>query len=147
MKILLLKDIAGIGQKGALKEVSDGFALNKLIPSKQAVIATPEKIAEHERRMADFAKEQEKQEKAWREQKGRIEGAHIALAVNANTQGQLYEKVSAKDIAAALREKSFVIPVENIEIGMPIKHTGSWPVVIRLGSHEAKIVVEVTSKQ
>ena len=48
MKIIFLKDVKGVGQRDALKDVSDGYALNFLIPQGLAVQATPDKIAAHE---------------------------------------------------------------------------------------------------
>ena len=39
MKVILLKDVKGTGKKGEVKEVSDGYARNFLLPKKVAVIA------------------------------------------------------------------------------------------------------------
>ena len=39
MKVILLKDVKGTGKKGEMKEVSDGYARNFLLPKKMAVVA------------------------------------------------------------------------------------------------------------
>ena len=44
MKVILLKDVAKIGRRFEIKEVPDGYALNKLIPKNMAQFATPENI-------------------------------------------------------------------------------------------------------
>ena len=49
MKIVLLKDVAGVGQKNDVQSVSDGYALNFLIPKKLAVAGTPKAIAHAKR--------------------------------------------------------------------------------------------------
>jgi len=49
MKVLFLKDVGGVGQRGTIKDVSDGYALNALIPKGLAVQATPDKIAAHKK--------------------------------------------------------------------------------------------------
>ena len=41
MKVILLRDVAKIGKRYEIVEVPDGFALNKLIPKKDAEAATP----------------------------------------------------------------------------------------------------------
>jgi len=46
MKVILTQDIKGIGKKGEIKEVKDGFARNYLIPSNLAIIATKQNIIE-----------------------------------------------------------------------------------------------------
>ncbi|MEK7130946.1 MAG: bL9 family ribosomal protein, partial [Patescibacteria group bacterium] len=44
MKVILLRDVAGIGRKGEVKNVSDGYAGNFLLPKKLAQVATPNAI-------------------------------------------------------------------------------------------------------
>ena len=47
MKVIFLKDVAKVGQHGTMKDVSDGYALNFLIPRGLAIQATPDKVAAH----------------------------------------------------------------------------------------------------
>ena len=44
MKVIFIQNVAKQGKIGDIKEVADGFAVNVLIPKKQAVIATPSSI-------------------------------------------------------------------------------------------------------
>ena len=44
MKLILLQDIQNIGKKGEIKDVSDGFAMNFLLPQKKAVLATTKNV-------------------------------------------------------------------------------------------------------
>ena len=68
MKIILLKDIINLGKKGELKNVSDGYALNFLIPQKLALVASSKKINE----LAVMTqKDQERQVKA-KDEKNKI---------------------------------------------------------------------------
>ena len=53
MKVIFLKDVGGVGQRGSIKEVSDGYAMNFLIAQGLAVQATPEKVAAHARQEAE----------------------------------------------------------------------------------------------
>ena len=45
MKVILLKDIAGIGRKGDVKDVAEGYAQNFLLPRKMGVVATEKEVA------------------------------------------------------------------------------------------------------
>ena len=44
MKVILLNDVKGQGKKGEMKEVSDGFARNYLLPRKLAVEANADNM-------------------------------------------------------------------------------------------------------
>ena len=48
MKVMLLKDVPGVGHKNEIKCVSDGHAFNMLIPRKLAVASTTSTIANAE---------------------------------------------------------------------------------------------------
>ena len=45
MKVILLKDVKGVGRKFEEKEVSDGYALNFLIPKNFALVADKTSLA------------------------------------------------------------------------------------------------------
>jgi len=49
MKVILLKDVKGVGQRGKIVEVKDGYAYNFLIPHKAAEQATPENVTDARR--------------------------------------------------------------------------------------------------
>ena len=49
MKVILSQDITGVGRKGEVKNVSDGYAGNFLLPKKLAQVATPAAIASAEK--------------------------------------------------------------------------------------------------
>ena len=144
MKVILLRDVSGIGQKGALKSVSDGHALNYLIPNKLAIMATAEAQKEIEKQRADDAQARAAREKEWIALSKQLSGARVSIQANASPQGHLYEKISAIQVSAAIqKELKLAIPPSAISPKMSIKQTGEWPVEVKLGSHSANMIVLV----
>ena len=65
MKVILLKDVKGTGKKGEVKEVSDGYAKNFLLPKKMAVVADNTNIKElNEKNKSKELKAQKEYEEA-----------------------------------------------------------------------------------
>ncbi|HWO07241.1 MAG TPA: 50S ribosomal protein L9 [Candidatus Paceibacterota bacterium] len=143
MQIILLRDVAGVGQKGSVKNVSDGYALNYLIPNKLAQLATADALKGLEKRLADENARRAAQEKEWEAIVGRMKNFTLLVRARASTQGHLFKKIAAEDIARVLAEQGIDVPADAIAPKMAIKEIGAWPVVIRLGSHEATITVDV----
>ena len=56
MKVILLKDIKGLGKKGEEKEAADGYARNFLLPENLAQPATVENIAKLQRQTEEKAR-------------------------------------------------------------------------------------------
>jgi large subunit ribosomal protein L9 len=143
MKVILLRDVAGIGPRGSVKDVADGYALNFLMPNKMAKLATPEALKDLDRKIAEESLRREAQEKEWVVTAEKLKKFTLMLRANAGKEGHLYKKISAADIGRVLREQGIDVPEEAIVPKMPIKQIGSWPVEIEFGTHKATITVDV----
>lgn len=143
MQVILLKDVAGVGQKGHVKTVADGFALNSLFPKKAAMLATPQALKDLEKKNADDRAHRAAQEKEWDAIFEKMKKFNLMLRANASEQGHLYKKIGADEIAKLLREQGVDVPEESIRPKMAIKQTGNWPVEIKLGEKSATITVDV----
>jgi len=144
MQVILLRDVPGIGQKGSVKSVSDGHALNYLIPNRLVEMATPDKLKALEKQKADDSEAAEARDKEWRELAKKLEGARVTITANASQQGHLYEKLAGAHVAVAIREQlKTSVPPEAIEPKMAIKEVGEWPVEVKLGTHKATLIVVV----
>ena len=143
MKVILLRDISGVGQKGSVKNVSDGYALNHLIPNKMAQMATADALKNLEKKNAEDKAHRAEQEKEWAAIAEKMKNFTLMLRANADAKGHLYKKISPAEIAKVLGEQGIDVPEESVQPKMPIKQTGTWPVEIKLGSHSATITIEV----
>lgn len=144
MKVVMLQDVGGVGQRGTVVDVSDGYALNFLIPNGKAVQATPEKEAEARRRIASDNEAKEKEAAALRAAVHAMSGARIELRAKASEKGGLFKSIGAHDIARAILDKKGArIPETAVVMERAIKETGEHPVIIRAAGEEARIVLAI----
>lgn len=103
MKVILQRDVKGLGRRGEIKEVPQGYATNFLMPHKMAVEATPRAVADHEVRTAREAGERAVAEGLVRETLATVDGKRVPLAAKANEQGHLFARLQAAEVVAAIQ--------------------------------------------
>ncbi len=147
MKIILLKDIPGVGVRGAIKDVSDGYAMNSLIPQKLAAPATDERVKAYEKEIRDKVASEKKKESDFDNQARLLENAKISVRVDANDKGHLYKQLSPDEIAERVR-KELGVPVEKSTIVLKeqIKSLGRVDAEIKLGKKKVPLTVFVERK-
>jgi large subunit ribosomal protein L9 len=79
MKVILLKDVKGVGQRFEEKNVSDGYAANFLFPKQLAVIADEAGRKKVEQAKAQGAKKHAMEERALAEKEAKRREKHEAL--------------------------------------------------------------------
>jgi large subunit ribosomal protein L9 len=141
MEVILIQDIAKIGKKGELKNVSDGYARNFLLPKKLVKIATPEAISEALRK-----KEKESQaenQKNLRQLSDSIRQKKITLRAK-EKKGKLFGSIGTKEIQNALKIENITIEERSIILETPIKKVGEHKIKIRLANGiETDIILAV----
>jgi large subunit ribosomal protein L9 len=147
MRVLLRGDVDGVGRRGDVVNVSDGYARNFLFPTGQALKATDgiEGQATSMRRARDLRNARD--EGAARTQADVLNGATITVTARAGETGRLFGSVTTLEVADALRaQKGVEIDRESIVLAEPIKSVGVTEVPIRLfGDLSVSISVEVTA--
>ena len=134
MKVLLIKDVKGLGKIGEMKEVKDGYGKNFLIGNKLALHATNEVM----RKYGSDQKKKKENDIAELEKIKEIEKAlgDVKLTVKRKlgANGSLFGAVTKDEIAHALEDQHKIqIDKKTIEIDHAIKHTGSFDITIKLG--------------
>ena len=134
MKVLLLEDVKGLGKKGEVCEVKDGYGQNFLIAKNKAKHATNEVINKYKAQQRHQA-ELEALELEQRKQLAKsLESITLTLEKKGNN-GALFGSITKEEIATTLQEKHRLhIDKKEIDIQTPIKHIGEFVVIIRLGS-------------
>ncbi len=146
MKVILLQNVAGTGQKGDIKEVADGYARNFLIKKNLARPATSdalEKIQAQERKQA---KQMERELKDSQDIAGKIDGSEIEILAKVSVGGTLYSAVGADKIAQEVKKQlGFSIKSNQVELNKAIKECGEFEVKIKFPHRlEAELRVKVS---
>ena len=145
MKVILLKDVGGVGQRNALKDTADGYALNFLIPRGLAVQATPEKIAQLERQLAEETKSSAEKHAGLAAQIKAADGKKIVVRLKANEQGHLFKGVKKDDVARELANVfGALIDADSVVGALPvIKETGEYLIHLAGAGAEAAVTFVV----
>jgi large subunit ribosomal protein L9 len=140
MKVILLKDVKGVGKRFEERNVSNGHASNFLIPKKLAVPASGHIANEIRIRIEQETLGREKEGERLTQEIARISGIILKVNLRSNEQGHLFEKLDRQKIQLLLeREKSVRINVENIALDKPIKEVGKYNVPLKFSNSDGEI--------
>ncbi|MBR4158294.1 MAG: 50S ribosomal protein L9 [Oscillospiraceae bacterium] len=143
MKVIFSVDVRGQGKKGEMKEVSDGYARNYLLPKGLAVAATQDNLNAMKLRDAAKKRQMELEKAAAQENAKKLEGIIVKVKAKAGDSGRLFGSVTSKEIADALAEQhGIVIEKNKIVQAEPIKSFGSYEVKCKFG-YEISGVIHV----
>ncbi|MEK3985667.1 50S ribosomal protein L9 [Paenibacillus sp. VTT E-133280] len=148
MKVIFIKDVKGQGKKGQVKEVSEGYASNFLLPrglvrpATEGNVKTLENQAAAEQRRKDNEKEEAQQLGK------KIDELTLTMKAKAGEGGRLFGAITSKQIAETLAAtQSISIDKRKIELGEPIRHLGVFQVSIKLHTEvKATLKVQVTEE-
>ncbi len=150
MKVILLQDVKNQGKKNDIVNVSDGFALNFLIPRGLAAPATQGVINEAaDKKTAEKIRLEKAKQKAL-EDKETLSSATVHVKVKSGSaEGKIFGSVTTKEIAAELNAMGFAVDKKDITLKEPIRKLGRDFVEIRLFhgiSAKVNVVVEPETK-
>ncbi len=132
MKIVLRTDVNGLGKRGDIAEVADGYARNYLLPRGFAYEATPgnlKRISAERSRLE--AAESERRDAATDLAK-RLEEVQLTFSARVGEEGKLFGSVTAADIAQQLEAQGHHVERRQIDLHEPIRALGVYRVPLRL---------------
>ena len=147
MKLILTREVSGLGRAGDVVTVKDGFARNFLLPRGNAIVWSlgGEKQIDGIRR-ARASREIRDLDHA-KEVKASLEAATVTVSVKVGTAGRLFGSVTDKDVAAAIKSAvGLDIDRHSIKTAGHIKKTGDHVVKVSLPHHVmASVTVKVVA--
>lgn len=147
MKIILLKDIAKVGKRYEVKEISDGYAQNMLIPKGLAIPATADAL-----KKIDLEKSRDEGEKKihlelLHKNLKDLDGVTVSVVERANEKGHLFASIHKPEVVQAIQKQTRIqIAPEHIMLDKHIKEIGSHIVEVKAGDKSVKFTLEVKAK-
>lgn len=145
MKVVLLENVDKLGSAGEVKNVSDGFARNYLIPKRLAQPATQQALKKVEKQLKEQVKKNEEELKENQKIADQINKKELIIVRKAK-EGKLFGSVSEEDIVKALKKENVNISKENVSLENPIKEVGEHKVNINL-EHNIEAALRIFVKE
>lgn len=130
---ILLKDVDGVGSRGAVVDVSKGYLRNFLIPRKLAAPATKGLLREAERNQDAYNKATATRIAQAQEQAEQLNKTVLTISQQAGEDGRLFGSVTNQDIAEAIKEaRGIEVDRRKINLDEPIKNVGTYQVELEV---------------
>ena len=144
MKVILKRDVKGLGREGDLKEVKDGYARNHLLPTGAAAVADRGALANWERHR-DQREERDRSERARAEATAeKLRELRLEIPVKAGERGRLFGAVTSHQIADAIAAAGVELDRHALHLREPIKALGEYKIDVRVTAGvEAVVAVAV----
>ncbi len=133
MKVLLIKDVKGLGKIGEVKEVKDGYGKNFLIGKGHARQATTEVMEQWEQGMLVRAQNEAKEVKIANDSKEKIEASKFTIKHKVGANGHLIGTVTNKEIALELNKFDIAVDKKQVQLNSKIKTVGIYEADCKLG--------------
>ncbi len=140
MKVILTKEVLGLGDPGEVVEVKNGYARNYLVPQGMAMMATKKNMAAVEAERKRILALQAKEAERVAAEAAALKDIAVTIVTRAGEGGKLYGSVTNMDIAKALAEAGREVDRRRILLEAPIKRLGDYAVKVKL---HPQVVVDI----
>ncbi|MCX6743441.1 MAG: 50S ribosomal protein L9 [Candidatus Parcubacteria bacterium] len=145
MKVILIKFVPNLGQTGDIKEVSEGYARNYLMPQGLVKIASEKALKELESLKVRKLNAVANKGKKFKEIARKLNNIKIIIKVKADEKKTLFGSVNVQKIVEELKNRNYNVEPKYIKLDQPIKALGYYDVNLDFGAGvNAKIGLTVT---
>ncbi|MFB3881808.1 MAG: 50S ribosomal protein L9 [Armatimonadota bacterium] len=145
MKVILLADVHGVGEAGAVENVADGYARNFLFPRKLAIPASEGSLKNLDHHRTTIRRRQAREASSAQALAERLSQITLKLKAKAGEAGKLYGSVTHAEVAEALAaDHGLTVDRRAITFPYPIRTVGQHEASIHLHKGvDATLRVEV----
>ena len=142
MKVILLKEVKGVGKRFDEKEISNGYAANFLIPKKLAVAVTGSAANTVKALKEKEERERGNKAEAISENISKLKDFVLKISLKANEKGHLFAAIDKEKISELLKKEGIELSPEHIGLKNNIKELGTFEVPVE----KTHFTLEVTSQ-
>lgn len=145
MKVILLQDVKSLGKEGEIVNVNDGYARNFIIPKKLGVEANSKNMNDLKLKKNNDEKIAKENKEAAEKLAGELKAGQVALKIKVGEGGKAFGSVSAKEIAAAVKDQMGLdVDKKKIQLKETLKTLGTHIVPVKLHPEvTAELKVEI----
>lgn len=144
MKVILIKDVAKVGRRHEVKDLSDGYARNFIIARGWGIVADEKNLARLKNWQEQSGTDKKIQKDLLQKLLAHLGEKAVVISRKANEQGHLFASLHAADIAAALREQCRIaVTPEMIDLPAPIKAVGEYQIDLKAAERVGRFPLRV----
>ncbi len=133
MRVMLTRDVENVGRAGDVKEVTDGYGRNFLLPRKLAVPAHKGTEAEAKRLREAQVRREAKDRLNAQALADEIGNKTVVVRLKIGAEDKAFGSITNQDIAVALKAQHRVeVDRHKIDLKEPIKTLGEHQVTLKL---------------
>ena len=148
MKVILIEDVKGKGEKDQVLEVSDGYARNYLFKNKLAIVADAKALNELKGKQDAKQHKHDVELATAKELAKQLEAVTVTLHHEAGKDNKLYGAVTTKEIVEHLKQEHNIdVDKKKLMLDAPIKTFGTYKIKAKLFTDvTATVTVQVVDK-
>ena len=144
MEVILLENVAKLGELGDTVSVKSGYGRNYLIPQQKAVPATAENVEVFAARKAELQRQADDKLTLASTRGEKIGALNLSLTSKAGEEGKLFGSITVRDIAEAAASQG--VEIEKSEVRLPagpLRELGDYEIEVHLHA-DVNVVLKVS---
>ena len=134
MKVVLLKSFESLGRAGEVKNVSDGYASNFLLPKKIAVAASDSNVAKYSKLATQPAVKSAGRGSSPEALANKLRAIVVNFHEKVGEGGTFFAGITKEKIITAVQDKGVSLKIKQLELAEPIKKPGTYKVPVNVDS-------------
>ena len=134
MKVILTKDIEGLGNEGDIIIVKPGFARNFLLPKGLAVHFSSNQLTKIENELKQQERKIEREKEGLSQILNQLSSLEVSIKAKSEDNEKLFGSVTKADIEQLLLQNNIKIDKKYIDLKSPIKTLGLHEIDVKFNS-------------